>query len=121
MAQDDIDLVRRRLRGIEVKFVDRIASTYQATVLREVPLASRDLPDKALGAEGGGQTAIDPRDGRGQRTLQRVFQLDLAVIGDLPPEAFGSRVYLRFEHEWEPLAVQGERRLKQLLLARLQF
>lgn len=121
VAQDDIDLVRRRLRGIEVKFVDRVASTYQATVLREVPSASRDLPDKALGAEGGGQTVVDPRDQRGQRTLARFFQFDLAVAGDLPPEAFGSRVYVRFEHEWEPLAVQAIRRLKQVLLARLQF
>ena len=40
---------------------------------------------------------------------------------DLPPErtgnAFGGRVFVRFEHESEPLLSQWQRRLRQLFLA----
>jgi putative peptide zinc metalloprotease protein len=34
--------------------------------------------------------------------------------------AFGGRAYVRFNHEWEPVGQQIWRRMRQLLLARLQ-
>jgi putative peptide zinc metalloprotease protein len=34
--------------------------------------------------------------------------------------AFGSRAYVRFDLEWEPLGKQIWRRARQLLLSRLQ-
>jgi putative peptide zinc metalloprotease protein len=37
-----------------------------------------------------------------------------------PAAAFGSRVYVRFEHHWEPIGQQIWRRARQLLLSRLQ-
>ena len=32
--------------------------------------------------------------------------------------AFGSRVYVRFDHDWEPIGQQVWRRMRQLLLSR---
>jgi putative peptide zinc metalloprotease protein len=48
-----------------------------------------------------------------------MFQLDLALSDDIPGVAFGGRAYVRFDHDWEPLASQLYRRLRQLLLSRL--
>jgi putative peptide zinc metalloprotease protein len=117
VGQDDIDLVRNRLRGIEVKLSDRLGETFHATVLSEVPAALDQLPSRALGFAGGGAIAADPRDPKGTKALQRFFNLDLSL--DPTPERiwFGTRVYVRFEHEWEPLWSQIYRRVRQLFLA----
>lgn len=119
IPQDDIALVRQHARRIEVKLTDALDASYDAVVEREVPSGGNDLPSKALGSGGGGSAAVDPSDKEGRRTLQRVFQLDLALSADIPGEAFGGRAYVRFDHDWEPLGGQLYRRLRQLLLARL--
>jgi putative peptide zinc metalloprotease protein len=118
VAQDDIELVRHRLRRVEVKLPGYIAETHEAALVREVPAARDELPSRALGATGGGSLAIDPRDQRGTKTLQRIFQFDLELPAEAPTAAFGSRVYVRFDHGWEPLGRQWYRRLRQLLLSR---
>jgi putative peptide zinc metalloprotease protein len=119
VPQDDIELVRNSLRGVSVKLSGRVWETNSARLVREVPAASSQLPSKALSTAGGGSFAVDPGDRESRKTLQRYFQFDI----ELPPEAaaiaFGSRVYVRFEHESEPLGFQLFRRLRQLFLARL--
>jgi putative peptide zinc metalloprotease protein len=119
VPQDDIELVRHHLRGVVVKLAERIDETYPASIIREVPAARNELPSKALGTAGGGIFAVDPSDRQGRKTLQRLFQFDLELPPGTPTVAFGSRVYVRFEHDWEPLGFQLFRRLRQLFLARL--
>jgi putative peptide zinc metalloprotease protein len=121
IQQDDIDLVRSRLRKVLVLLAERLDDPLPARIIREVPAGREDLPSKALGGFGGGVIAVDPRDPQGTKALQRVFQIDL----ELSPEsaaaaAFGSRAYVRFDYQWEPLGHQMWRRVRQLLLARLQ-
>jgi putative peptide zinc metalloprotease protein len=118
VSQDDIDLVRNRIRLIEARIPDRINVRYAAVIVREVPAANDQLPSKALAAGGGGHVASDPKDTSGAKSLQRWFQVDLNLEPDLADVGFGSRVYVRFEHEWEPLGFQFYRRLRQLFLAR---
>jgi putative peptide zinc metalloprotease protein len=120
IAQDDIDLVRNRLRHTFVKLAERIDETLPARIIREVPAGRDDLPSKALGGAGGGALALDPRDPQGTKTIQRVFQVDI----ELPPDvtsaaAFGSRAHVRFDHHWEPIGQQIWRRARQLVLSRL--
>ena len=68
---------------------------------------------------GGGRIQVDPRHADGLTTLRQTFQLEL----DLPPqirhEYLGARVYVRFDHGWEPVGFQAWRALRQLLLRRL--
>lgn len=119
VSQDDIDLVRSRLKSICVKITDRVHETYSATLTREVPGGQDQLPHKALSLEGGGSFGTDPRDAEGLKSLERVFQFDLELpesVGELQP---GTRVYVRFQHYAEPLANQWGRRIRQLFLARL--
>ena len=45
----------------------------------EVPGGGDQLPSKALSAEGGGVVAVDPRDPKGAKALERMFQLDIEL------------------------------------------
>jgi len=120
VGQDDIDLVRTRLRTVSVRLAQQLDEVLPARVIREVPAGSEDLPSKALGGIGGGALSVDPRDPKGIKSLQRVFQLDLEIPEEAASSAFGSREYVRFEHSWEPLGQQIWRRARQVLLSRLQ-
>jgi putative peptide zinc metalloprotease protein len=118
VPQGAATLVRHRMRGVAVRLAERISEVRTAIVAREVPAASAVLPSAALGRSGGGSMPIDPSDSQGTKALQTVFQVDLEVQG--PPRTIyvGEHVYVRFDHGWEPLAVQGYRHLRQLFLAR---
>jgi putative peptide zinc metalloprotease protein len=121
VTQDDIDLVRARLLSVEVRLAGDPGPVWPATLLREVPAGDAALPSMALAVEGGGLIAMDTRDTRQPRTLNRVFQFDLL----LPPEAaaaraqIGERAHVRFVHASEPFWQQAWRRLRQLLLSQL--
>lgn len=122
IRQDDIDLVRHRLRKAEVILAERLGEVLSAEIIREVPGGRDDLPSKALGGAGGGALTVDPGDPHGLKTLQRVFQVDIELPGNaVAAAAFGSRAYVRFDYDWEPAGQQILRRLRQLLLSQLQF
>ncbi|WP_372619164.1 hypothetical protein [Falsiroseomonas sp.] len=122
VPQADIELVRERLEGVEVKLPGRIWEPLPARLVREVPAASDTLPSRALSVEGGGRFAADPAaSGENPRSLERLFQFDLALPEAAVPEGFGARVFVRFDHGVEPLGVQWWRRVRQLVLARLQL
>ncbi len=120
VSQDDIDLVRHRMRQALVKIAGHAAQTFPARLVRETPAGHDQLPSRALGNTGGGANAVDPRDQKGMRVLQRLFQIDLELLTDPPGETYGTRAIVRFEHGWEPLGTTIYRRIRQLLLARLQ-
>jgi putative peptide zinc metalloprotease protein len=118
VSQDDIALVRNHLAGVEVKIADRLAETWTARLIREVPGGQDQLPSKALSLEGGGIHGTDPRDPDGLRSLERLFQFDLELPEGVGELQLGTRVHVRFRHEPEPLASQWGRRLRQLFLSR---
>jgi putative peptide zinc metalloprotease protein len=120
IRQDDIDLVRNRLRQASVKLAERLDEALPARIIREVPAGRDDLPSKALGGTGGGALPVDPRDPQGMKTFQRVFQVDIELpFSAAAATAFGSRAYVRFDHHWEPIGQQIWRRGRQLVLSRL--
>ena len=116
LLQDDIAQVRNNTRAVEVMPADWGGRPMQARIQREVPGASMELPTPVLGSGGGGTFAVDPRDAKGVKTLSRVFQLELA----LPPgdyvQYLGARVFVRFDHGYEPVGLQAYRALRRLLL-----
>lgn len=89
-----------------------------AQLQRVAPAAVRELPSAALGAEGGGQLPMDPKDEKGLTSLQRVFLVDLVMADDARVINAGGRVHVRFSHEPLPLAEQWSRYLRQLFLTR---
>jgi putative peptide zinc metalloprotease protein len=118
VSQDDIDLVRNRIERADVRFAERLAQVYPASLVREVPAAADRLPSPALTSEGGGTVPADPRDPGGGKALTSSFQFDLELPQGTPPAHFGGRAYVRFVHRPEPLASQWYRRIRQAFLAR---
>lgn len=117
VTQDDIDLVQARLKSAELRFSDNIADTYPVRVMRQVPSGVDELPTAALTPAGGGIIPVDPKDPSGLKTLQRIFLFDLKLPDQTNPAALGGRVYVRFDHLYEPLLSQWSRRLRQLFLS----
>lgn len=119
VRQDDVELVRQKLHGAEIRVASDLSSVFPARVVREVPAASDEFPSAALTLEGGGSLAADRRDPNHPKALSRLFQFDV----ELPPEAMplaaiGQHVWVRFDHGEEPLGLQWWRRLRQLFLSR---
>lgn len=118
VTQDDIDLLRARFRSAQLRFADSLGERHDVALLRQTAGAVDELPTPTLGLPGGGLIPTLASDADGVKTTERVFLVDLALPAGVPPSAFGERVHVRFSHRWEPLAWQGLRRLRQLLLSR---
>ena len=118
VSQADIGLVRTRMHGAEAALADWNVVPIHAQVIREVPAAGDQLPDRALGSSGGGSFAVDPRDPEGLKTLEKVFQLDLALPPQPAGHLLGRRADVRFDHGSEVIALQVYRSGRQLFLRR---
>jgi len=117
VSQDDVDLVRERTGRVEVRLAGRLGETLEASLRREVPAASSRLPNLALSTLGGGMVPIDPRDASSPKALQGWFEFEI----ELPAKraaTLGERVYVRFEHGWEPLAWRMARSVRRLFMKR---
>ena len=117
VPQSEVDLVRLSTRDVEIKFPQAMGETWPARLSREVPKAGRELPSPALGQGGGGNIAMDPRDEKGTKTLESLFEFELELPGNAPAHFIGSRVHVRFEHPSEPIGVRGWRALRRLFLS----
>jgi len=109
--------VRGRNRNIEVRLAERVGEPMQAELVRQVPAATEQLPSTALGTQGGGSVPVDPGDQRGVKALEKLFQLELALPQAAQNAKFGGRVYVRFDHGWEPVAYRWVRAVRQLFLS----
>jgi len=116
VTQDNIGLVREHSLDVQVRLADDIKHPYPATLLREIPAASTLLPSPALGLTGGGIIPVDPSDEKGEKSFEPVFQLELLFPLGTDIRTIGERVYIRFNHGREPLALQWYRLGRQLFL-----
>jgi putative peptide zinc metalloprotease protein len=119
VPQEDMDLIRSRLRGVEVRLAQAPRASVEARLSRQVPGGDFELVSAALGTSGGGEIAVDPNHAGGMHTLRRVFDLEVLLARPSPTAVFGDRAYVRFELAPAPLGWQWFLRLRQLFLARL--
>jgi len=118
VRQDDVDYVRNRTESIEVKLTERVAETLSASVIREVPAASGELPSLALSDRGGGAIVLDPRKTDRPVALEPVFHFELRLPPNTGDLHIGGRVFVRFDHGTEPIATQTYRSVRRLFLKR---
>ncbi len=118
VPQTAIGLIRQHSQGVKVKLAERIADTLPAVIVRTVPGATDRLPSAALGTNGGGPIPVDPNDTDNIKALTRVFQIDLKLPASTRVRGLGGRVFVRFDHGKEALALQWYRQLRQLFLRR---
>ena len=119
IPQSDIALVRANTEAVEVRLSSRPRHVLPARIRREVPAATNRLPSAALGAAGGGPLPVDANDPEGLRTPEAIFQLELALLEEAGVRRIGERVYVRFDHGSEPLALRAFRALQRLFLRHL--
>ncbi len=116
VLQDDVDFVRRRTRDVQIRFPEGISKVLAASLMREVPEATDQLPSRTLSREGGGAIAIDPRELGGIKAFEKFFLFDIQLP---PPERHynvGGRVHVRFDHGSEPLVWRWYRGIRALFL-----
>jgi putative peptide zinc metalloprotease protein len=117
VPQVNADKVRKGSRDVEVRPVERPASVIPAKVIREVPGATDQLPSMTLSLQGGGKIGLDPSSQGGDaKTLQKLFVLDLQLPDGVLMDKLGSRVYVRFEHQPEPMGVQWYAGFSRILM-----
>ena len=115
--QGEVDVVRLATNRVDVRTFERIDRIVLGRILRQVPGGADQLPSKALAPEGGGTVPVDPRDPKGTKSIERVFQLEIEL--EAPPGGlYGGRVFVRFDHVAEPLGSQWYRGLRRLFLTR---
>jgi putative peptide zinc metalloprotease protein len=114
--QHDINLVRERTYGVEVRLNSQPDKTLAASIHRIVPAAGMQLPTPALGTAGGGRIPVDPSDPDRVRAQAAFFQLDLVLPESVSAPHIGSRVFVKFDHGSMTLARQAYRGLRQLFL-----
>jgi len=118
VAQEDVDLVRKHVRDIEVRMADRLTVTIPASLQREVPAATDELPSQVLSVAGGGSIATRPNEEGANIALRKLFQFDIKLHTTIPISNIGERVYVRLLREPEPLAIQWFRVGRQLFLTK---
>ncbi len=118
VEQDDVDLVRSHTHAIKVRLAEKVPEVLPASVLREVPAASGELPSLALSERGGGRIALDPRQTERPTALNPVFHFELSMPPSQDELHIGGRVHVLFEHDAEPLGNQAWRGLRRLFLRR---
>ena len=120
VPQRHADIVRQRTRAVNVRFADRPGVTVPADIRLALPSADNRLPSKALGAAGGGRIAVDAEDTDGLTSIEDIFTFELTLPQGLRTPRVGTRVFVRFDHDAEPLATQVYRAVRQLLLKRFR-
>ncbi|TDG15219.1 HlyD family efflux transporter periplasmic adaptor subunit [Seongchinamella unica] len=118
VSQDRIGLVRESTREVKLLMANDPSSEVRATIIREVPEATTELPSLALSVAGGGRVAIDPEARDRARSYMPYFVFDLSPQQEVDERWYGQRVHVRFEHGLEPLALQIYRSARQLFLSK---
>ncbi|MCP4270316.1 MAG: hypothetical protein GY777_32870 [Candidatus Brocadiaceae bacterium] len=118
VSQSNVDFVRQKNVGTEVRFAEHLEQTFSATIKQATPEALEKLPSSILGSSGGGKIAVDPSDNDGLKPLEKQYQFYIEPTEAISNVKIGGRVYVRFDHGFEPLAFQWYRNLRQLFLRR---
>ena len=118
ISQSDLDLVRKRLKSVQVRFAAALSATHPAHISREVPGGVHDVPSLALTTLGGGSIAIDPSSKAAiPQALFNLFQVDVALNDPTPTRFAGQHAWVRFGFGYEPIAWRIVRGLRLTFLS----
>ena len=118
VAQSAENLVSQRTKKVEVRPAGSVGQPFEAQIKREVPAATDELPSMTLSLQGGGKIGLDPNKPGDGKALEKLFVLDLDLSSGAPTNYIGGRIYVRFEHQPEPLADQWYREARRVFLKR---
>jgi len=76
VPQTKVGLFNKGIRDVKVRLADNVNRAVQASVIRQTPSGSHQLPSRALGAAGGGEIAVQTTDQSGVTAADKIFQVD---------------------------------------------
>ena len=117
--QSDIGYIRESVENVEVRFAEDTNKRLAATVQRETPSSSPELPNKALGATGGGDIIVKNQESAKPIAQDEHFQIDFSLQSAHNMLRIGGVVFIRIEHAAAPLVKQISHALQQLLMAKI--
>ena len=119
VRQDHIGQLRERVENIEIRFANDIWKAVDATIIRQSPEGTNQLPSRALSTQGGGSFVLSPDGGEQLLVSEKVFLVDLEFASGAEEIPLGTRAYVRIDHGNEPIATQIIRRVRQIFLRQL--
>ncbi len=118
VTQEDVDFVRQKNQGVQIQLPEKIGEVFSVAIKREIPAATDQLPSRTLSQQGGGEIPVNPQDTQGMKAFQKIFIVDLELPEHEKFYHVGGRVYVRFDHGWEPLLWRWYRSARQVFLKR---
>jgi putative peptide zinc metalloprotease protein len=117
VEQAVVDEISLSTKAIEMRVANDVARILTGRIVRQGPAGADEAPSRALMTPGGGRLAADPRDPQGRRTVDRIFQLDVAPNEPIEGgRLYGQRVFVRFDMRPLPLGAQWYRSARRLFL-----
>jgi len=119
VRQRDIMQVRRGVSSAEVRLAEKLGSSLDAVVLREIPSGSHSLPSQALAYNGRSGIAVASTPEGTAETLEPVFHMELSLPEQLMTRGIGGRAYVTLTHAPESLGARWWRTTRQVLIKQL--
>jgi len=116
IKQTDIGQIQKQVDKVMIRLINQPDRLFSATIKRQMPEATNTLPSAALSTINGGQIQTDSNDSEQLTTQEKIFHIDLEYSPLITSPEIGQRVYVRFEHPFEPLATQWYRSIRQVFL-----
>lgn len=116
VTQDHIGQLRQNIENIRVRFASDRDREFSATIIRQAPEATNQLPSATLSTLGGGKFIVKADSPTELLTQQKVFIVDLKFDAQQVSIPLGTRAYVRIDHGGESLATQLLRRVRQVFL-----
>lgn len=117
--QNDIGKIRENTNNISIRLAENQQRELPIVIEREVPSSSSQLPNKALGANGGGQIIVSAAKGDGEIAKDEHFQIDFALQANHNITRLGGIVYVRIEHDPKPLSKQLLHSMKHIIASKI--
>lgn len=115
IPEPDADLLRERLKNIQVRTADHPDEPVYAQLVSDTNTVSHTLPSAALGDRNGGKYPTDPADKDGLTSTEPFVLVDLK-LPSIMLERVGGRANVRFDFGTQPIAMQVYRKLRQVFL-----
>ena len=121
--QSALGSVDAGVRGVRIRLAQNITKSLQASITRQIPSGSHQLPSAALINTGIDGFDVERTESDEEvRTREKVFHLELLLddsTGELQKVPMGTRAFVTLMHEYEPLGKRWVRASRQLLLKHL--
>lgn len=113
-------VLRAGVEDASVRLAQSINTVVPATVLRQTPAVTRQLPSAALSQYGGGTLVTDPFDKTHHLAVENLFEIELVLPSHTPVAGLGQRALVRLDHPAEALLSRLWRASRTIWLTRAQ-